>query len=279
MWDRADRRVWCPSCAGSGLRGSVAGSGWREVAPGASPHRSVRGPVRAASGANVATGGAGASLERSHDARTAAREARVRAAHPRLGRLLLAVTREPASTAAFARGTAGERRLAAQLEEACGTHALFLHNRSLGAGHGGGDLDHVAVTAGGVFVIDAKNLTAARVSVRRSGGLVTPSRQQLWVSGRDRSAFLAGSFRQQDAVRAALAADEDLTGAGRVPVAGVLCFLDATIDGWRWHPPRVGRVHLLSPTGTERLLRRPGPLGPQDRRVIHEHLAVRLPPA
>jgi hypothetical protein len=235
--------------------------------------------VLAASGANAATGGAGASLERIYGARSAAREARVRAAHPRLGRLLLAVTREPASTAAFARGAAGERRLAAQLEEACGTHALFLHNRRLGVGHGGGDLDHVAVTAGGVFVIDAKNLTAARVSVRTSGGLFSPSRQQLWVSGRDRSAFVAGSLRQQAAVRAALTADEDLTGAGRVPVAGVLCFLDATIDGWRWQPPRIGPVHLLSPTGTARLLRRPGPLGPEDRRIVHEHLDVRLPPA
>lgn len=222
---------------------------------------------------------AGASLQRTYEARRATRDAAARAAHPRLGGLLLAVSREPSSTAAFARGAAGERRLAAELEDACATRVLFLHNRRLGAGRAGGDLDHVAIAPAGVFVIDVKNLTAARVSVRTSGGLVTPTDKQLWVSGRDRSAFVAGSLRQQAAIRAALTADEDLAGVGGVQVSGVLCFLDATIDGWRWRPPRVGGVHVLSPVGTARLLRRPGPLSPEDRRVIREHLAGHLPAA
>jgi hypothetical protein len=224
----------------------------------------------------VPASAAGGSLQRTYEARRATREAAARSAHPRLGGLLLAVSREPSSTAAFARGAAGERRLAAELEESCATRVLFLHNRRLGAGRQGGDLDHVAIAPAGVFVIDAKNLTAARVSVRTSGGLFAPTGKQLWVSGRDRSAFVAGSLRQRAAIRAALAADEDLAG---VHVSGVLCFLDATIDGWRWRPPRVGGVHVLSPVGTARLLRRPGPLSPEDRRVIRDHLAVQLPAA
>jgi len=153
-----------------------------------------------------------------------------------------------------------------------------LHNRRLGVDRHRGDLDHVAVAPGGVFVIDAKTLTAARVSVRTRGGLLTPARETLWVSGRDHSAFVVGSIVQQAAVRAALTVDDPVTGAGAVEVAGVLCFLDASIDGWRWRPLRVGGVHVLSPTGTARLLRRPGPLGPAERRVVWEHLAARLPP-
>lgn len=156
---------------------------------------------------------------------------------------------------------------------------LFLHNRRLGVGQRRGDIDHVAVAPGGVFVIDAKALTAARVAVRTRGGLFGPARQELWVSGRDRSTFVAGSVRQQAAVRAALAADDPVTGAGDAEVAGVLCFLGATIAGWRWRPPRIGGVHLLGPAGTARLLCRPGPLGSEDRRVVWAHLAARLPVA
>lgn len=233
-------------------------------------------PVPAAA---VDGGRAGASLHRTYEARSAARQSRVRAAHPRLGGLLLAVSGEPASTTAFARGAAGERHLARELAVACGTRVLFLHSRRLGPGRREGDLDHVAVAPGGVFVIDAKNLTAARVTVRTSWRLFTPVRKQLIVSGRDRTAYVEGSRRQQAAVTAALAADDALTGAGGAAVAGVLCFLDASIDGWRWRPPRVGGVHVLSPAGTARLLRRPGPLTAEDRRVVWEHLAARLPPA
>ncbi len=67
-----------------------------------------------------------------------------------------------------------------------------------------------------MVVIDAKNLAAARVAVRRSGGLVGPVREQLVVSGRDRSTYLTGNHRQQAAVTAALTADDPATGAGGV---------------------------------------------------------------
>lgn len=256
VWDRATRRVWCRPGAD----------------PGVTPPAAAPAPV-------VAGGGAGESLQRTYEARRAVREARVRAAHPRLGRLWLALSAPPASTTAFAKGAAGERRLAAELEAACGDRVLFLHNRRLGPRRRDGDLDHVAVCPGGVVVIDAKTLTHARVAVHRSGGLLGPVREQLVVSGRDRGAYLAGSLAQQAAVAAALTADDPLTGAGAVTVTGVLCFLDAVIDGWRWRPPRAGGVLVASATGTARLLRGPGPLGPTDRQVIWEHLDRRLPPA
>jgi len=226
------------------------------------------------------TGGPGQSLQRTHDGRVRVRDARVRAAHPRLGRLLLAVSDQPASTAAFAKGAEGERRLAAYLERACGQRVLFLHNRRYGPGRRDGDLDHLAICASGVVVIDAKNHTGARVEVRRRRGPGGRILEQLVVSGWDRSELVTSSTRQQAAVRAALVADDDTTGAGAAAVLGVLCFLDAAaLPGWRWRPERVQGVHLSSPRATVRLLLRPGPLSREDRRIVREHLDARLPSA
>ena len=72
---------------------------------------------------------------------------------------------------AFSKGAVGERRVAARLEELSGPGVLFLHNRRLGAGRRDGDVDHMALTSGGVFVIDAKRYKNAKVRIRRSGGL------------------------------------------------------------------------------------------------------------
>lgn len=58
----------------------------------------------------------GASLRREREKRVTAREGRVRAKHPRIGGLILAVTDEPASTRAFATGAVGEEKIAASLE-------------------------------------------------------------------------------------------------------------------------------------------------------------------
>ncbi len=54
---------------------------------------------------------AGQSARREHERRRTKREDAVRSAHPRLGRLMLAVTEEPQSTTAWARGAVGEEKL------------------------------------------------------------------------------------------------------------------------------------------------------------------------
>ncbi len=61
-------------------------------------------------------GVAGQSARREHERRRAKRENAVRSAHPRLGRLMLAVSEEPQSTAAWARGAVGEEKLGARLD-------------------------------------------------------------------------------------------------------------------------------------------------------------------
>jgi len=89
------------------------------------------------------------------------------------------------------------------LAELSGPGVLFLHNRLLGHGCRDGDVDHIALTTAGVYVIDAKHYRNARVEVRRtSGGLFSPAREQLVVNGRDRSKLLNPSHaRRQPSAR------------------------------------------------------------------------------
>lgn len=59
----------------------------------------------------------GASLDWEYQRRSQARETRVKAKHPKIGGLLLALTDVPASTRSFAIGAEGERMIAARLEK------------------------------------------------------------------------------------------------------------------------------------------------------------------
>ena len=58
---------------------------------------------------------------------------------------------------------------------------LFLHNRKLGPGRRDGDMDDVAIAPSGIYVIDAKRYQNAAVRVRRTGGLLSPVKEQLMV--------------------------------------------------------------------------------------------------
>lgn len=136
----------------------------------------------------VESGTAGASLRREHDRRATKRESRIRAKHPHIGGLILAVTDEPASTRAFATGAVGEEKIAASLENRAGSTVLFLHNRKLGLSNRG-DIDHIAVAPSG-YVIDAKHYDEKKIEVRRSGGWFSESREQLIIGDRDRTPLL-----------------------------------------------------------------------------------------
>jgi Nuclease-related domain len=227
----------------------------------------------------VDVGGPGSSLQAQYERRSAARKARARARFLRIGGFLLAVANEPASTTAFSKGAAGERRVALRLAELSGPGVLFLHNRLLGHGRRDGDVDHIALTAAGVYVIDAKHYKSAKVEVRRSGGLFSPVREQLMVNGRDRSKLLDSVARQAAAVRMALNTfHHSGVTAADIPVVSVLCFVDAVLPVFG--TPRIGGVPLLGPKGAAKLLRKAtGPLDEHTLAALHFHLAQALPTA
>jgi hypothetical protein len=231
-------------------------------------------PVLSAEPATVESGDPGASLLREYARRSSARDKRVRDKHPRIGGFLLAVTSEPHSTTAFKTGAEGERRVAARLEKDAGQAVLFLHNRRLGTGRRDGDVDHIAVAPSGVFVIDAKRYKDKKVEVRRTGGLFSAAKEQLFIGGRDRTVLLDSLARQLAAVRAAL----DLVPGGTdVPVHTVLCFVDALLP--MFGTPTIGGIPLLGPKATARLVAGAGAYDAAARAALHAHLAERLPPA
>jgi hypothetical protein len=231
-------------------------------------------PTPIAPSAPIERGSPGASLQKEADRQRRAREERVRGAHPKLGGLMLKVSKEPVKTRNLAQGAAGERRIAARLEELCGRTVSFLHNRLCGVARRDGDIDHIAIAPSGIYVIDAKYYPGASVEVRRSGGLLSPRVEELFIRGRNKTSLLVSLQRQHAAVKEALA---DLQGAEVVPLFSAFCFLDAELP-LLWSE-RIQGVPLLGPRRMAKLIRQEGPMNEGHRQRLLEHLAAKLPPA
>lgn len=216
----------------------------------------------------------GASLRREYERRRASREERIRTNHKYLGRMMLALSDEPASTKALAVGALGEERLAARLQQDCAPTVLFLHNRKLGRGRRGGDIDHVAIAPSGIYLIDAKRYPDKKVRVERRGGILAPVTEHLMIGGRDRSKLLDGCDKQVAAVSDALG-DHPLVGT--VTVTPLLCFVEALLP--MFGKPTARGVRLVGPKATVKMLRSEGALDAEARQSLHRHLGFMLPPA
>lgn len=216
----------------------------------------------------------GASAQREHDKRSGRREQQVRARHPKLGGLLLALSQEPASTRVWAQGAACERAVADALDELAGGALAVLHDRRMRTPDGElvrANIDHLAVAASGVWVIDAKT-HQGELEVRRSGGLFSPRVEGHYIGGRDRTSLVHGLLKQVDVVRAGLAAVQ-----ADVPVRGALCFVGT---GLPWFGSRsITDVPLVGRRGLAKLLTEPGELAPGDRHAVADFLNRRFPPA
>src|SRR5215217_3006119 len=110
------------------------------------------------------TGTAGASARREHDRRRANRERRVREKHPHIGGALLALRDGPTHETVWARGAAGEERVAAYLAKHLNDDVVVLHDRRIPGRRA--NIDHIAVAPSGVWVVDAKRYKG-KVAVRK----------------------------------------------------------------------------------------------------------------
>jgi hypothetical protein len=158
----------------------------------------------------------GASARREYERRQAKCETRIREKHPKLGGLILAVTDEPQSTKAWDTGAIGEERLGEKVNELASDRVRILHDRRIPGTRA--NIDHIAVTPTGVYVIDPKRYNG-RPTLRIEGGLLRPRTEKLLVGGRDRTKLVDGVLKQVDLVRTIVGDD--------VPVTAVLCFIDA----------------------------------------------------
>jgi hypothetical protein len=225
-------------------------------------------------GPNAPQQRAGGSAQREFEKRSSRREQRIRSSHPKLAGLLLALSDDPVSTRVWAQGAAGERAVAAKLDELAGEHVVALHDRAQRRPDGRpsrANIDHLAVAASGVWVIDAKTHQGA-LEVRSAGGWLSPRVEALYIGGRDQTKLVVGLQRQVAAVAAELhAVNAD------VPVHGALCFVGTELP-W-FGSSSIAGVPLVGRRGLAKLLRRPGDLAAADREAIGEFLSTRFVPA
>jgi hypothetical protein len=165
---------------------------------------------------------AGGSARREYERRRAKDEATTRASWGRFGSIAVALTPERQSTRAWSTGAVGEERVAARLDGIVSQSIRVLHDRKIPRSRA--NIDHIAVTPGGVWVIDTKRYTGKAPEKRVEGGIIRPRVERLFVKGRDKTALVEGALKQVAHVRAAVP---------DVPIYGVLCFVDAD---WGFFP-------------------------------------------
>lgn len=164
----------------------------------------------------VEAGTPGESARREFERRRAKREERTRTKHRKLGGLILALGEDPQSTKAWDTGALGEERLGNRLNEAASDSLRVLHDRRIPGSRA--NIDHLAVTPAGVYVIDSKKYKG-RPQLKFEGGLLRPRVEKLLVGVRDCTKVVDGVLKQVAIVRGIV--DDDL------PIHGVLCFVEA----------------------------------------------------
>jgi len=217
-------------------------------------------------------GTAGASGKREYLRRRKNREERIRAAHPRVGGLLVKLQDEPQHEKAWATGANGEEQLAACLARRS-PQTLVLHDRCVPGSRA--NIDHLAVAASGVYVIDTKRYKG-KIEVRKPK---SSDQATLFIAGRRKSKLVDGLAGQVKAVVAAL----DLIEKD-VPVFGCFCFVNPEKQAGGSAMPlirtlTVGDFDLLYPRRLAKRLNKEGPLSAEARLVIAEALCELFPAA
>jgi hypothetical protein len=161
---------------------------------------------------DVDVGTPGGSARREFERRQQNRHARVRAKHPKVGGLILAMGQEPQSTTAWSTGAVGEERLGARLNELRTDSLLVLHDRQIPRTRA--NIDHIVVTPTGIWVIDAKKYRG-RPALKVGGGILRQRTEKLLVGSRDSTKLVDGVLKQVDVVHDVLLPGGRPEGPGR----------------------------------------------------------------
>lgn len=131
-------------------------------------------------------------------------------------------------------------------------------------------IDHLVVAPSGVWVVDAKTHYGP-VEVRRSGGILTPLVEQLFINNRERTGLVETLAGQVSAVETVLAGYHP-----GLPVRGVLCFLGTELP---WVEARMAGIQLVDLAGLGKVLTQPGTVDDHTRDDVAAVLADRVAPA
>jgi hypothetical protein len=253
-WDAELRAATCVECH------SEEGESTVEVVP---PDQVQRTTLTRASSV---TGVAGASARQMYEQKHRRREAQIEQKWGRLAGVAKFMSDDPQSTKAWAKGSEGERRLAADLTKRVGDRAVLLHDRKISGSRA--NIDHLAVAASGIWIIDAKNYKG-KVEQRDVGGWLKTD-HRLYVNGRDHTKLVGGFARQINAVL-------DAIGDAEIPISAALCFV-----GSEWgllaKPFQQGGVWVTWPKKLSEMIAAPGSLTPGNVAQVAERLASGLPP-
>jgi Nuclease-related domain len=215
-------------------------------------------------------GRAGASARAEYERRQAKDEARRRAVFGPFAPVVRFLAGPKPSTESWGRGADGEEHVGHWLDKAVGERGVVLHDRAVS--HGRANIDHIAVVASGVWVIDAKHYRGRLERREGPGWFVSPPR--LFVAGRDQSRLVTSARRQQALVAEALMAEKPVGGA---LVRAALCFTGTQV-GLLTRPFTLQGVLVTWPRAFTRTLEAGGPLGPAERRAVASRLARAFPP-
>lgn len=272
VYDRSSKTVSCGACGlGSAVEAGAASS--CTGAGGAVTELNTAEPFATEPHAEpeIFAGVAGASARRENERRSAKREARIREKHPKLGGLMLALSEDPQSTKAWAVGAVGEEKLGRRLDGLKSDGVHVLHDRLVRGTKA--NIDHIVVCPSGVIVIDAKKYKG-RPSLRVEGGFLRERTEKLMVGSRDCTKLAGGVQKQIAGVVAALSN----AGFSDVPVAGMLCFVEAD-----W--PILGSafstfgIDVLWPRKAVEMIRKSGPIDATNSQRIFRALAEAFPVA
>nr|WP_235523401.1 nuclease-related domain-containing protein [Cellulomonas sp. Root485] len=111
---------------------------------------------------------------------------------------MIAVSEQPQSTTAWARGAKGEEQLGRGLDSLADRGVRLLHDRRIPRTRA--NIDHIAVAPSGVYVIDAKRY-AGRPTLRVEGGVIRPRTSRLVIGSRDGTKLVEGVHKQVGLVR------------------------------------------------------------------------------
>jgi hypothetical protein len=178
-------------------------------------------------------------------------------------------TREEAAT--WAKGSAGEARLAGYIAKEVGDSVIALHDRRIPGTRG--NIDHLFVAETGVWVVDAKAY-AGKVTKRGKGSLWRPD-NELFIGGRNRTSLARGVVKQVDAVAAALRPDAALHA---MDIHGALCLVESEW-GLLDMPFQIGNVWVMYPGALKKRLRTSGELSRETMERVARRLDLSLPPA
>lgn len=204
------------------------------------------------------------SAQAKYDRLHARREERIDQTWGRFSGVVKFFTSDPQSTVNWQRGAAGERRVAAHLQQVIGDRAIFLHDRRIPRSTA--NIDLLVIAASGVWIVDAKQWSG-KVEQRNVGGWFTTD-LRLYVGGRDRSKTVDGLGRQMLAVNEAL-------GDPEIPVVPALCFVGAEW-GWFAKPFKFRDVWVSWAQCLAEMILEPGPLDPTAIERTAATLAARL---